>query len=271
MVLLMILQRVPRGLMVVRQPEHGHQTGLFAQAWGNEEVPPVADRAGSARLAAGHHDDGWATWELYPTLDPATGQPAQFVSLTPVEHVPLYRAGIERAAAVDPFAGILVSMHGAGLYNGRYGTFSLVERDLSDQERSLVDEFLRDMADMQQSIAHSLNLGSAGHVSAEPEVRSAYLRLQAWDRLSLQYLYFGAADGVIAPLPLDARTSTQLSCRGIGPAHLALDPYPFADSGATFPVEYSVVPDREYQTPADFIEAWRDAPVEILECKASPR
>lgn len=42
----MILQRVPGGLMVVRQPEHGHQTGLFAAAWGNEDVPPVADRVG---------------------------------------------------------------------------------------------------------------------------------------------------------------------------------------------------------------------------------
>lgn len=266
----MILQRIPGGLMVVRQPEHGHQTALFAQAWGNEDVPAVADRVGSAQLAAGHHDDGWATWELYPTLDGETGQPVQFHSLTPVEHIPLYRAGIERAAAVDAFAGILVSMHGAGLYNGRYGTFSLVERHLNEEERSLVEEFLRDMADLQQSIAHSLGLGTTGHVAADEDVRSSYLRLQVWDRLSLQYVYFGAVDGIIAPLPLGPRTRTELVCRSIGAAHLSLDPYPFADSDMVFPVEYSVVPDRQYKTPADFIETLRSARVETLDCKASP-
>ena len=267
----MILQRVPRGLMVVRQPEHGRQTGLFARVWGNEEVPPVTDRGESARFAAGHHDDGWATWELHPTLDDDTGRPVQFHALTPLEHVPLYRAGILRAAAVDPFAGILVSMHGAGLYNGRYGTFSLVENSYNDEEANLVREFLGDMADLQQSIAHSLGIAGHHHVSTDPEVRAAYLRLQVWDRLSLQYLYFGARDGVIAPVPLDARSSTALRCTAAGAAHLVLDPYPFADARHAFPVQYSVVPDREYGSPEDFLEALRDAPVETLDCVASAR
>jgi hypothetical protein len=42
--------------------------------------------------------------------------------LTPHEHVPLYRRGIALAAAHDPTTGLLVSMHGAGLYNDCYGT-----------------------------------------------------------------------------------------------------------------------------------------------------
>ena len=46
------------------------------------------------------------------------------------------------AAWHDPTTGLLVSMHGAGLYNDRYGTFRLAEQKFSPPERALVDEFL---------------------------------------------------------------------------------------------------------------------------------
>jgi len=54
--------------------------------------------------------------------------------------------GIQQAAEHDPTTGLLVSMHGAGLYNDRYGTFRLAEQLVSDSERALVDEFLAEQA-----------------------------------------------------------------------------------------------------------------------------
>jgi hypothetical protein len=101
----LILTKVDGGVLVVRQPDHGTQTGLFAQAWGNEAVAPLRRHREGAELAARHHDDGWAIWERRPTIDPATERPVQFLALTPREHIPLYRAGIERAAQLDPWAG----------------------------------------------------------------------------------------------------------------------------------------------------------------------
>ena len=137
----MIFQQYRSQLLVVRQPDHGVQTGLFAQRWGNEQTPPFTPR--EPVIAAGtRHDDGWKDWEARPSLDPATGQPWQFYRLTPHEHVPLYRRGIALAAQQDPTTGLLVSMHGAGLYNDRYGTFRLAEQRFSPSERALVDEFL---------------------------------------------------------------------------------------------------------------------------------
>jgi hypothetical protein len=41
----------------------------------------------------------------------------------------------------------------------------------------------------------------SGHVSLVPEAEAEYLLLQVWDRLSLQYGFGQAADGVISPLP----------------------------------------------------------------------
>ena len=54
----MIFQQYRGHLLVVRQPDHGVQTGLFASHWGNEETPPFTPR--EPVIAAGtRHDDGW--------------------------------------------------------------------------------------------------------------------------------------------------------------------------------------------------------------------
>ena len=267
----MILSRSAEGLTVVRQPDHGRQTGAFAAAWGSDEVPADDTRTDSVRLAATHHDDGWGTWELYPTLDPATGQPVQFLELTPFEHVPLYRAAIERMAAADPFAGLLVSMHGAGLYNARYGTFQLIELDLSDEERAIVEELLADMAALQVALAARSGAPTPhGHPSEDPAIRATYLRLQVWDRLSLQYCYFASADGAIGPLPLGAGATGQLRCHNAGHHTLALDPWPFQERRHVFAVPSVTVADRPYPTPDAFLEAVLSAPVRTLECTAVP-
>ena len=269
----MILTRVPGGLLVVRQTDHGTQTGLFAEAWANEAVAPPAG-TGDAVVAAHHHDDGWAVWERRPTIDPATGQPVQFSALTPFEHVPLYRAGIARAAQHGPWVGLLVSMHGAGLYNGRYGTMAGLEaRHLNDSELALVAEFLADMEALQDRLATAAGHGSFGaehHACDDPEIRRRYFLLQVWDRLSLQYAWRLAGDGSIGPLPGVAGGTGPgaLDCRNDGRFGLVLDPYPFCEDRMTFPVTAVVVPDRGYSSPEDFLATVSGTAPVVVECRA---
>jgi len=261
-----ILARVADGLLVVRQTDHGDQTGLFAQAWGNEEIEPVLAHARSAELAARHHDDGWALWERRPTMDADTDQPYQFLALPPADHLPFYRAAIERVARYDVWAGILVSMHGAGLYNDRYGTFRLIERGYNAEEQALVDEFLGDMQDFQDRLFAGSGHRGVGHADDDPEVRHLYLLLQVWDRLSLQFAFRLAGDGVIEPLPCGA-AAVALRCRNDGAFALRLHPYPFADDELCFPLAACVVPDRRYRSPEDFLEAVAAAEVTTLDCR----
>lgn len=268
----MILTRVPDGLLVVRQTDHGTQTGLFATAWGNESVAPPAG-SDDALVAARHHDDGWAVWERRPSIDEATGRPFQFVDVPPRQHVPLYRAGIERAAQHGAWIGLLVSMHGAGLYNGRYGTMGAFgDRQFSADDQALVDEFLADMEVLQDRLAGAAGVGRFGpghHASDDPDVRARYLLLQVWDRLSLQYAWRLAEDGSIGPLPGPVGSGTAaLECRHDGPFSLRLDPYPFCDDGMTFPVRGCVVADRPYRDPEDFLEAVAGAAPLDVECRA---
>ncbi|MFN8525848.1 MAG: DUF3891 family protein [Chloroflexota bacterium] len=265
----MILQRFRGKLLVVRQPDHGKQTGDFARHWGNDETPPFEPR--EAAIDAGtRHDNGWAGWEERPTIDPNTGQPWQFHSLTPHEHVPLYRRGINMAAEHDPYTGLLVSMHGAGLYNDRYGTFRLTERSFTETERELVNEFLEEQALFQQSLGErALRKKLHTHVTTDPNVWYTYLLLQVWDRLQLQFGFRLAANGEIAPLPRPDGTSGVLTCRNVGELALRLDPYPFDEDRRVFPLEARLLEDRPYGQPEAFLAAMAAAPITTLECRVS--
>lgn len=275
----MILCRFKGALMVVRQVDHGRQAGEFARAWGAEGVP-VPSRPEAAVLAARHHDDGWVGWDDHPTLDPGTGQPVQFKELTPFEHVPIYRRGIARAAERDPYVGLLVSMHGVGIYNGRYATVE-AHRDLTELERALVEEFLADQRRLQSELGRLAGADRpgeaelpgvdrpAGHVTARAGVWGDYLLLQLWDRLSLQFLYGQAGDALLAPLGA-AAPAGGLRCLADGELALRVSPYPFHPGQTEFPVLARLLPDRRYRSPEDFLAAAAGAPQEWLVCRARP-
>jgi hypothetical protein len=260
-----ILQRALGGLVVVRQPAHGDQTGLIADAWLEAEPAVDSSHRVGRHLAAHHHDDGWALWERHPTIDPSQSRPYQFADLPPAEHIPMYRAGIMRTMQLDPWAGLLAGMHGAGLYNDRYGTYTLQEQKFSPSEQTLVDEFLRDMETMRAGL-----IGRLGHAPVStpqdwPELWHDYLLLQVWDRLSLEFMLSLADDGRIAPLPLGDGTTGSLRCTRRGTATLVLDPYPFADGVVELPLAVTVVPDQPYPTPEAFLAAVMSAPTTVIE------
>jgi hypothetical protein len=264
-----IFQMFRGQLLVVRQPDHGVQTGLFASRWGNEHTPTFDPR--EAVIDAGtRHDNGWADWEESPTMDPETGQPWQFFKLTPHEHVPLYRRGIQLAADHDPTTGLLVSMHGAGLYNDRYGTFRLNERNLSQAEKDLVDEFLAEQALFQTSLAErAIQRELHAHVTTDPQVWYNYLLLQVWDRLQLQFAWKLAADGEIAPLPYPDGSTATLKITNLGEMSVKLDPYPFDTSPLSFPMAARLLPDKPYRNAEEFLAEMAKTPELMLECKVT--
>jgi Protein of unknown function (DUF3891) len=266
----MIFAQFDGGWLAVRQADHGLQTGHFAAHWGNETTPRF-EPPEQVIAAASRHDNGWIHWDDHEaTLDPATGQPWHFYRLPPHEHVPLYRRGIQAAADHDPYTGLLVSMHGAGLYNDRYGTFRLAEQHFSADERVLVDEFLAEQALFQQSLAERASGTELHtHVTTDPNVWRNYLLLQVWDRLSLQYAFRLAADGRIEPVPLPDGSSSTLLCVNRGQFSLSLDPYPFDESSLTFPVSARRLPDRQYRSAEEFLELLSKTPIDQLECRAT--
>lgn len=263
----MIFQALEDRLLAISQADHGTQTGALARHWGNEDTPGF-DWREAVIEAASHHDDGWIAWEASPSFDPAAGHPCHFYQLSPDEHVPLYRRGIQMAASRHPVTGLLVSMHGAGLYNGRYGSYRLTDPDFDSSEQKLVNNFLEEQRRLQESLTAEIADPSVNNPpSLDPRVMYTYLLLQVWDRLSLQFAFYLAADGEIAPLPHPDGSQETLSCRNEGEFALRLDPYPFDNSQLIFPIEVRYLPQVRYQQVDEFMEDIKQTPVETIECR----
>jgi hypothetical protein len=107
-------------LVLIEQNEHGPVAGEICGHWGNARFArPV--RGDSVRAAAAMHDEGWRDADAEPMFNADRGRPLHFLEIEMSEHVPLYRRGVERVTELDPYAGLLVSMHWTGLYRGRWG------------------------------------------------------------------------------------------------------------------------------------------------------
>ena len=110
--------------MIVRDVGEAWQVVL--QSRPRRPLGGVRARVGDAAAAvarrrrAERHDDGWAVWEQSPRVDD-DGKPIGFLDVDVRSHLAFYRAGIAAITEQDPDAGLLVSMHGAGIYRQRYG------------------------------------------------------------------------------------------------------------------------------------------------------
>jgi hypothetical protein len=143
------------------------------------------------------------------------------------EHLRLYRLGIDEVAAVDDYAGMLVSMHAAGIYTGRYGTQPALLLTRAPDVQSTVDEFISEQEARYGAVQDGLGV-------TDEELWRNYLLLQVFDRLSLR-LCLGDPAG-LGPmeivLPEDRTLTITLGDDGIE----RLDPWPFAADEVTVAV-----------------------------------
>src|SRR5262249_31399031 len=103
-------------LLAIRQTDHAFLAAFFAREWGNERFTKPQPNV-SFCLATAEHDNGWADWELQPTLDPKTHLPFSFMSIPTEAHIAIYQRGIERLVKADHYAALLAALHAAELYD----------------------------------------------------------------------------------------------------------------------------------------------------------
>ena len=232
---------------IVMQVDHAVISGQLAEAWAGE----IAARD-SLIVAARLHDIGWRHWEAEPRLNTDTDQPTNFLNVQIDEHLRLYRLGIEEVAAVDPYAGLLVSMHSAGIYTGRYGTQPALKLTRAPDVQSLVDDFVAEQEARYEAVRDGLDV-------SQDELWRNYLLLQVFDRLSLRVcLGDPAGPGPMeVVLPEDRTLTITLDDDGIE----RLDPWPFAADEVTVEIPWRVVPLDGYADDAALQAAIATAPV----------
>lgn len=252
----MIVSRRPQGLVLVRQVDHQDQCALMAAAWGNERFARIAP-FGPVADAAGCHDEGWRAWEEAPEV--RDGAPVDFTEIDRATHVALYRRAIDAARARDLRAGLVVSMHGQGLYEGRLGLDPGPPTPRSERPPA-VREFLAGQDALQDRLRRAIGEGP----ELDAWAWAAYRLLQTWDFLSLHLTWRGLLTGRATILPqvpreagdpgLDLRVSPD------GPMACTVEPWPFSGDEVSLPVRARAVEDRPYAGALDLGESLARAP-----------
>ncbi|HLH29175.1 MAG TPA: DUF3891 family protein, partial [Acidimicrobiales bacterium] len=145
-------------------------------------------------------------------------------------HLAFYRANIASVSDEDAYAGLLVSMHGAGIYRQRYGLDDRLRLTHQDEVKAQVDAFVAE-----QEAAYPERIAAAG-VSDEQRWAD-YRLLQIYDWLAIYAGWNGMPDGATAEL-------FGLRLEPAGDLRARIDPYPFAESPARFFFLRRVVPKR---------------------------
>ena len=229
----MIVREAGAGWQVVLQTDHADLSAAFARQWADTGL-----RHESLIVATERHDDGWAVWEQAPLIEPATGRPLNFLDVQVPAHLAFYRACIAAVMEEDPYAGLLVSMHGAGIYRQRYGLDPGLSLTHADEVMEQVDAFVAEReAELPARIA---DVGVPDH-----ERRRDYELLQLFDRLSL---YFCMRD-------IEAGEAADVQghrLEPVGPWRVRMEPFPFAESPARFTLLRRLLPKNRWSTQAEF-------------------
>ncbi len=181
----MVVSRRWGQLILVRQVDHAELAGVLALHWGNDRFTRPSPHA-SICLGTSRHDDGWLEPDARPLYNARTKRPLHFPDVDQQEHSRFYRGGIERVIAMDPYAGLLVSMHATGLYRRRWGVQpDLSPTRLTEDVQPVLEAFIVEQEAVQARIKLRILDPGRRRSEFERDLWYHYELLQVWDRLSL--------------------------------------------------------------------------------------
>lgn len=238
-------------LTLIAQTEHSHFVGELAAHWGNADFarPEPYD---SVVRAAVFHDYGWLRYETGPLINPSTGRPYQFLELPfSQEQTDSYQWCIDWLTSIDPYSGLIVSMHRTGLWQNRYGTMTYPagKYDLKGLRPEIQELIDRNQARQEQ----------ARQELADEKIWTNYRLLQVWDLLGLYFCCQKPCDDYIEPVPLsyagDGSPGVRMTMQPVGEGCVRFDPYPFDER----PLRVEIVCRRLPATTFPDLQAFREA------------
>lgn len=202
-----------------------HLAGTF----GNAEFAPIDNDA--VRYVIANHDAGWRKVDPDVHINPATGLPYHLAE-TPFEFTSqTMRGSPDFNAQQSSLAGLISSMHTAGLLNGRYGLAPPGILARFDGEKKIFAEgVLSDELARQEQLKQKIDV-------SEDVVWTAYKQLQFFDMLSLYFHSKTAGSrgtGTFPDVPTKSGKDVTVTITERDDDSYALDPFPFAASGTAF-------------------------------------
>jgi Protein of unknown function (DUF3891) len=250
----MILRPDGNDWLLIRQPDHALLAGELAAQWGNERFAPPEPREPALRAIA-WHDNGWEEWEAQPRVDPATGTPYAFLKMPVESFLAIWRRGVRRAMAEEPYVGLLVGTHARRLVEGR-----LARGEDPPAARQELAELVAEVRAEQERTRRERSWDEA----AESRFAANDALLKLCDALSLLFCCGPLTEQRFpdAPGPSPA-TRSALRVAPVDGHTLGFDPYPFRAASFAVSVRARRVPQRRYDD-ASLGEMLAAAPWETL-------
>lgn len=239
----MIVRREDGQLWLFMQTDHALLAGTIAAHWGNETFRPPVSRERTAQ-AITHHDDGWITWEAEPKVNRQTDRPYTFTEMLPEDALDIWYRGPKQTGERDPYAGILVSMHGSYLLGSRFKNAADTPAD-----KEQLGQYLQDMDTLRERLQGRLRRTSPDAEDLLNGVYHAYRLLQICDDLSLRFCTRPLEAGTLPEVPRAGMDDlTPLEARPLDERILTLDPWPLDMPELWLPIRVRQIPDRRYTT-----------------------
>jgi hypothetical protein len=188
----MIRRRTADGILLIRQTDHARLAAELAAAVGNDKFPSPLPRAPVLK-AIELHDCGWPLHDDQPTIN-SRGEPADVFEMPPAMALAIWTASTQKAAEIDPYVALLVSLHGMALSlhikpekeRQRSDIFSLIKFQHAQIE--LQEQFRRQLG-MSNDLPLQNGLADPGTTPDEDLLRRNFSLLQFADQLSLNLCF----------------------------------------------------------------------------------
>jgi hypothetical protein len=253
-------------LILALQIDHSRVAGYFAAHWGNQEFDRPQPYS-SVVLAAGEHDIGWWEWEMKPSTLNDKGYPLDYHdgSLKYLGQLRLdfYKNAVDRVLQRDPYAAMLMAMHGVALMNAGYGKYAYPPDRTSDPR---VKAYVDHQEQLRLQLLDQLRRSEQfSQYTSDERVWTNYEYMEVFDQLAQfvcnRYPLNSEArklgptntlNDVDVPTKLDHKP-VKINIDTVGENKAVLNPYPFDVDPLAVSFTARLVPKRTYRDGEDFL------------------
>jgi hypothetical protein len=270
------------------QNDHGDLAGQFAAHWGNDKFAPLKPRD-SMVFVAEAHDNGWWHWDIDPEVDDQ-GMPITFRRTPRARLYEFIDKGIDNIMAKDLYAGLISSIHHAGLPQHRYGTLPAVPR----RQDEYTTEFLKRREPLNQELIAKVGaMKEYDGANSSDFIWLNYRMMQVFDRLSLFFCCnydlekattsesqtqqdkdYGRAfyTSTISPTPVRfGQEDVEMTLTPASKTKLVVDPFPFDESPLNVTVRGRRIRRQPFRSQEEFRDVYRRQPRETFAYTLLPK
>jgi hypothetical protein len=268
-------------LLLITQHDHALIAGELAEQFGNEYFAKPDPRE-PVLLGVSQHDCGWPLHDDDPTLN-ANNLPLDVFETPQDIAIKVWTASVERAAAKDSYAGLLVSLHVLSL-----SVFATTQTDFMHEAWNLADgpgkfavsKFQQKELERQTDLRCTLGLrcDRPVHHAAPREVTQ-----KKEDQLNFNFRMLQAMDVIslaaCCTKPPSSQTQDVLPEPGAAPLRLNLrrekndvyvDPWPFGAPEIELKIPVCRITAQPFESLDAFRAAFRNCSAEILTARVIP-